>query len=302
MQLEAQRALACVLTHSGRVKEADRVLEAGMAAYDPARHRGNAYIYGHDPATTFYCYRALGLWLLGFPDSAAATIDRLWELLRDSTHRLSLTYACSIGAQVFQLRGDVERVLSMSSRGVALAAEGHLPMFGSLAEVMQGWAIMMGGDVARGVKSIREGVERWDSVSGGSFRLYLRTILAEAVRRSGDVAGAADILQETSVELESSGCDRVCEPELYRLQGELHLDSGDPAAAEPLLQKAADTAEASGACSLGLRAAMSLARLHALRGDVVSGRRLLQDALSMIHEGYETADLREASRLLKELR
>ena len=79
IKLEAQRALGVTLTHSGRVKEADPVVEAGMEAYAPARHRSNAFIYGHDPATTFYCYRALGLWLLGYPARAATTIDSLWS-------------------------------------------------------------------------------------------------------------------------------------------------------------------------------------------------------------------------------
>ena len=301
IQLEAQRALGVTLMHSGKIKEADPVLEAGMEAYDPARHRSNAFIYGHDPATTFYCYRALGLWLLGYPDRAAATIDRLWEIMRDSSHRLSLTYVCSIGAQVFQLRGDVERVLSMSTRGIALAAEGHLPMFGGFAEVMQGWATMMGGEVPVGVERIREGVQRWDGASGGSFRPYLRSLLGEATRRLGDAAGAARILRETVQELESGGCDRMCEPELYRLQGEIHMDAGDLASAEPLLQRAAASAEAAGACSLQLRAVMSLARLHTLRGEPQIGRRLVRDAVGLIHNGQGTSDLREAARLVQEL-
>jgi DNA-binding SARP family transcriptional activator len=302
MQLEAQRALACSLTHAGRLKEAERVLEAGMAAYDPTRHRSNAFVYGHDPATTFYCYRALIFWLFGFPDRAASTIDRLWELMRDSSHRLSLTYTCSIGAQVFQLRGDVERVLSMSSRGVTLAAEGNLPIFGGFADVMQGWALMMRGDPALGVRRIQGGVERWEAASGGSFRPYLRSLLADAMWRSGDAPGAADLLQETSRDLESENCERNFESEIYRLQGEIHLESGDSAQAEPLLRKAALTAEAAGAPSLQLRAALSLARFHALRGEPLIGRQLVQDAAAMIHEGHATADLCEATRLLKELR
>ncbi len=194
MHLEAQRALTVALMHAGRVREAQPGLEAGMAAYVPARHRGNAFIYGHDPATTFYCYRAVGLWLLGFPDQAAATIDRLCELMDGSTHRLSVSYVYSMGVQVFQLRGDVERVLGMSARGIALAAEGHLPMFGGFAHVMQGWARMMSGDSARGAGLIREGFTLWDAAGGGAFRLYLRSLAADVHRRCGNGVEAAGIL------------------------------------------------------------------------------------------------------------
>jgi len=300
MRLEAQRALAVTLVHSGRVEEACPVLQAGIEAYDPARHRGNAFVYGHDPAATFYCYRALGLWLQGYPDLAAAAIDRLWDLLRDSSHRLSLTYACSIGAQVFQLRGDVHRVQSMSARGISLAAEGHLPMFGGFAEIMQGWAAVMSGEVAAGVRRMREGTHRWDGASGGSFRPYLRSLLAEALRRSGDMTGAARLLHDTTRELESGRCDRMLEPELYRLRGEIHLDAGETALAEPLLKTAAARAEAGGAVSLQLRAAMSLARLQVRLGEPRIARELVRRAVGLIHGGQDTSDLREAAGLLAE--
>lgn len=301
IQLEAQRAFGCTLTHAGRLEEADRVLEAGMAAYDPARHRILAFIYGHDPATTLYYYRALGFWLLGFPDRAASTMDRLCELMRDSTHRLSLTYIFSMGAQVFQLRGDVDRVLSMSSRGKALADEGHLPMFGGFADVMRGWALMMKGDPGHGAKEIRTGIARWEAAGGGAMRLYLRSLLADALRRSADAAGAAELLQVTCRELESAGRERIFESEIYRLQGEIHSEAGDKTQAEALLLKAAATAEAAGAPSLQLRAAMSLARLRALRGEAPIGKRLVKDALGMFREGHDTADLRDAARLIREL-
>jgi len=189
----------------------------------------------------------------------------------------------------------------MSTRGVALAAEGRLPMFGGFAQIMQGWATMMSGEVALGVEGIREGVRRWDGTSGGSFRPYVRSLLAEATRRAGDPSGAARILHDTTRELESGRCDRIFEPELYRLLAEIHMDAGDLAPAESLLRTAAVRAQAAGACSLQLRAAMSLARYHALRGEPRAGRQLVRDAAGLIHEGWETADLREAARLVQGL-
>jgi predicted ATPase len=301
-RLEAQRALACTLTHAGRLQESDKVLEKGITAYDPARHRSNAFIYGHDPATTFYCYRALGFWILGFPDRAAVMLDRLLALMRDSTHRLSLTYTCSIGAMVFQLRGEVERVHSISTRGVTLATEGHLPMFGGFAKVMLGWALMTGGDTALGFTRMKEGMKQWEEAGSGIFRPYLRSLLADAKRRSGDADGAGDLLRQTCREIESGDGDRIFESEIHRLQGEIRNDAGDIAGAEPFLRTAAASAEAAGALSLQLRAAMSLARFHALRGEPLIGRRLVQEAVAMLREGHDTSDLRDAARLLRELR
>jgi hypothetical protein len=145
------------------------------------------------------------------------------------------------------------------------------------------------------------GLKQFEASSGGAFGPYLRSLLADAMWRSGDAAGAAGLLQETSRVIESGDHETNFESEIYRLQGEIHMEAGRLAQAEPLLRKAASTAEAAGALSLQLRAAFGLARFHALRGEPLIGRRLVQGAVAMLHEGHDTADLRDATRLLQEL-
>jgi hypothetical protein len=133
------------------------------------------------------------------------------------------------------------------------------------------------------------------------MRLYLCSLLADALRRSADTGGAAELLRATCRELESAGCDRIFESEIYRLQGEIHSEAGDMTRAEPLLLKAAATAQAAGSPSLQLRAAMSLARFRALRGEAPIGKGLLKDAFGKLREGLDTADLRDAAHLIREL-
>ena len=301
-RLESQRAYGCTLSHAGRLEEADRVLAEGMAAYDPSRHRSLAFVYGHDPATTIYYYRALGQWLMGFPDEAAATMARLEDMMRDSSHRLSQTYTCSMGAQVFQLRGDVKRVLAMSARGMALAEAGHLPMFGAFAEVLHGWALMEQGDPGLAAVTIRRGLDRWNAAGGGAWKLYLRSLLADALRRSGDKTGAAAVLRQTARQLDTEDGERMFESEIYRLQGELCAGEGDREQAELLMRRAIANAEAAGAPSLKLRAVISLARECARHGEARTGRRLLQETFALFQEGFQTADLREAQKLIQDLR
>ncbi|HTO23304.1 MAG TPA: hypothetical protein VMQ10_12570, partial [Spirochaetia bacterium] len=108
------------------------------------------------------------------------------------------------------------------------------------------------------------------------------------------------LLHDTTRELESGRCDRMLEPELYRLRGEIHLDAGETALAEPLLKTAAARAEAGGAVSLQLRAAMSLARLQVRLGEPRIARELVRRAVGLIHGGQDTSDLREAAGLLAE--
>ncbi len=72
--------------------------------------------------------------------------------------------------------------------------------------------------------------------------------------------------------------------------------------AETCLQKALDIAQQQQAKSLELRAAMSLARLWQQQGKQDEALTLLADVYDGFTEGFDTADLLEVKRLLKELR
>ena len=88
-------------------------------------------------------------------------------------------------------------------------------------------------------------------------------------------------------------------PELLRLRGELEAGSGDLEAAEASLTRSVELAEGQGALSWRLRAEMSLARLRREQGrpDPLEG---LAATYARFSEGFETADLKAARRLLDE--
>jgi predicted ATPase len=97
--------------------------------------------------------------------------------------------------------------------------------------------------------------------------------------------------------------------ELHRLKGELLLMqssnlSGDTAAvakAKECFHDAIRIARQQQAKSWELRASMSLARLYQQLGKREEARALLLQIYDRFHEGFETADLREAKALLDDL-
>jgi predicted ATPase len=105
--------------------------------------------------------------------------------------------------------------------------------------------------------------------------------------------------------------ERWCEAELYRLKGELTLQSTVQGStfkvqslqteAEECFQKAIDIARRQQAKSLELRATMSLARLWQRQGKRAEAWQLLGDVYGWFTEGFDTADLQEAKALLEEL-
>jgi predicted ATPase len=92
--------------------------------------------------------------------------------------------------------------------------------------------------------------------------------------------------------------------ELVRVKGELLLLQGAPGAAtagEDHFRQALDWARREGALSWELRAATSLARLLRDRDRVDEARDLLAPIYDRFTEGFGTADLREAKRLIDAL-
>ncbi|MBI3328338.1 MAG: hypothetical protein HYZ81_16745, partial [Nitrospinae bacterium] len=106
--------------------------------------------------------------------------------------------------------------------------------------------------------------------------------------------------------LVNAGGERRHEAELYRLKGELLLQSGGRGSehhteAEACFHQALDVARRQEAKSLELRAAMSLSRLWQQQGKQAEARALLAPIYDWFTGGFDTADLREARALLEEL-
>jgi predicted ATPase len=122
--------------------------------------------------------------------------------------------------------------------------------------------------------------------------------LAEALTGSGRIAEALAAVQ-VGIELSDGGW---ITPELLRLEGELFLAQGAPAAAktaEGLFRRALDAARPQGALSWELRAATSLARLLSSRGRPADAIACLQPIYDRFTEGFGNADLSAAKRVLE---
>ena len=114
------------------------------------------------------------------------------------------------------------------------------------------------------------------------------------------------MLAEALAVVNSTG-ERVYEAELYRLKGQLTLQSkvSSPKSqieeAEECFHKAIEIARQQQAKSLELRATTSLARLWQQRGKQKDAHQMLVEIYGWFTEGFDTADLQEAKALLAEL-
>jgi predicted ATPase len=110
------------------------------------------------------------------------------------------------------------------------------------------------------------------------------------------------VLTEALTLVDKTG-ERWCEPELYRLKGQLLLQQSpnNSAEAEACFHKASSIAQSQQAKSWELRAATSLAKLWQRQGKRQEAYDLLAPVYRGFAEGFDTADLKDAKAQLDAL-
>jgi predicted ATPase len=145
------------------------------------------------------------------------------------------------------------------------------------------------------------------------MRTFFLSLLAEACGKTGRVEDGLKALTEALTMVDQTG-ECVYEAELYRLYGELSLQSRSPQSsvsdprplapdpqAEACFHKAIEIARRQQAKSLELRATTSLARLWQQQGKQHAARNTLSEIYGWFTEGFDTKDLQEAKALLDSL-
>jgi adenylate cyclase len=130
--------------------------------------------------------------------------------------------------------------------------------------------------------------------------------LAANKARIGRFSEAHELIERSKALVTQTG-EHYHEPEIHRLHAEIVVaelggaDAAPPDAcerAEALLHTAIDCANRQGARTLELRATTTLVRLYGRRTKGREARARLADLLASFTEGFDTADLQEARRLV----
>jgi predicted ATPase len=170
-----------------------------------------------------------------------------------------------------------------------------------MGKVLLGWARAEQGDRQAGLALMCAGEQQWHDMGAELMRPYYLTLLAETYGKDGQVQKALDTLSAAQAVGEKTG-ERVWEPELYRLKGELLLQQPQPdkEQVELYFLYAVDLARHRQAKALELRATLSLARLWQ-QGHRTEAHQRLAAIYGWFTEGFDTADLQDAAALLQQL-
>jgi predicted ATPase len=257
------------------------------------------------------CRRLLAvvLWLLGHADQGFRHSSEALALARAQRHPYGLAAVLIFAAILHQYRGEADLVRQHAEAAMAISGEHGFPYWSHWARILRDWALVeqtcalaSPDDLAGAVGGLIASVRAYQQTAAGVFHPYWMGLLADAYRRTGQVDEGLSDTSRALAMLERSG-ERLWEAELLRLRGELFLITSDAHAvqAEVCFRQALDVAALQGANALGLRAAISLARVLQQQGRRTAGRVLLASLYGQFTEGFDTLDLRAAKTLLEKL-
>ncbi len=332
--LAAHNALGGAAFYAGDFEAALVHLDRGIELYEPAEHsplRSPAFQLGQDPGVSCTTHAGLALWMLGYPARAAARIEEALALARSLGHPFSMAYACHFASGFRQWRRERQAMQELEAEALALDTEHGFGLFLTAGAIHRGWLSAEDGREEEGLAQMRQGLARHRAIGAEVLTPAFLALVAEVHGKLGQPAEGLSTVTEALVAGHHSG-QHYWEAELYRLRGALMLQAeasatgegraprarrdgpepddrplGAPGVAaakdaESCFIEAIEIARRQRAKSLELRAATSLCRLWANRGQATEARALLSEIYRWFTEGFDTADLSEARLLLDELR
>jgi DNA-binding winged helix-turn-helix (wHTH) protein/predicted ATPase len=321
--LDAHNALASTLLWRGELASAREHLEEGLAVHDARQHQSYLLHDATDPGVDGLSNLAWALWYLGYPDRALKKSHEALALARRLDHPYSLCYALNFAAALHCFRREKRQTRELAEGGLTLASEQGFPFWSAIGTILRGWALVEPGPGEEGLEQIRQGLIGFQAIGAELCRTAFLALLAESYATTGQAEQGLRVLAEALAAADRSG-ERLYEAEIHRLHGELTLQltagsrrrenrpasraskaSQRPEAAmreaETDFLKAIEVARGQRAKSCELRAAISLGRLWRQQEKPAVAHAMLSEIHCWFSEGFDTADLKAAKSLLREL-
>ncbi len=343
-RLRAALARGVTALWQGRHRAAHGILHRLVATWERQVPRSDLTMYGENPIGASRSNDGLALWFLGYPDRAR---ERHREALRLVTQPAADVAWNTFAAILQVLCRNATESLALAERAVAVSEEHGLSFWLGIATALGGAARILAAcptwqfvatrrgavppnqrgpqaEAASGVQEIGDAVKMYHEMQATLALPMMLGWLAEGCLRLGAIDEGMGAVSE-ALSVEEATFQRMYEPELWRLKGELLSNAecgmrnpeskearketqrrknpqsvihGPQSEAEACFQRALEIARKHDTKSLELRAAMSLMRLRQREGRTSEGRALLAPLYGWFREGFDTPDLTDAKALL----
>ena len=285
----------------GELGRARADLEAALQYWSRPEQTGPIYLASDHPHRTGIAL-ARTLWLQGHPAQAAERAHLAIESAERMGHPVSLSVVLAWAASVFLWTGDLRSAETHIDWFISNAESHSLGPFVTVGRGYQGVLTTRRGDASGGVKSLQECLETIHATRYELLTTEFNIALAQGLAAIDRLVEAMTLIDQTIRSVDTNG-DITYMPELLRVKGGLLLamqpSGGD---AERCLAQSLELSRRLGTRAWELRAAVDLSELRVAQGRSESARAILQPVYAQFAEGFDTADLQTAERLLSTLR
>lgn len=270
-------ALAAIGSHAfwcGRIDEAHTTLTEAARLFEPDMLVTLPRDFGYDNPVYPLLYLTWAQHVSGRFADATATWDELWSLTAQAGSAYLMVMALAFGASVADDIGDVDRVLELSQKGMALAVEHQLMFWLATCRVQYGSAQCKRANLEEGIELIEQGVMLYRAVGAYTGLSISMSKLAEAYLRAGKLDKCQEVVDD-ALAMSEKLLDRLGVPELLRIKGLLLATRGSASAAETCFEQSIERARQSGAVLHELRCAVSFADWLSTRGELARAANVL---------------------------
>ena len=298
--LQAHHCEWATLFHVGDQRECCEHAEAGLALYDPSRHRHLASIYGgHDAKVCGHGELALSLWLRGFPNRAMQQLGEALAWANELRHAGSVAHARDYALLLGLYRQDAAGVRGRADQMIEFATMEQLPDYLERARMLRGWAIAQLEDPRAGLGFMKTALEKLKVLGTKEDLPMFLELIASLHGSLGEHEAGLECLQEAFAESEQAGI-QFWLAELHRCRANLLLAEAHEQEAVSSLQLAIDIAHRQDALTFELAAATDLAGLYQRQGHAQAARELLAPVYGRLEIGLESPAMTRARALLAE--
>jgi predicted ATPase/DNA-binding winged helix-turn-helix (wHTH) protein len=297
----AHSILGISLHLRGDLADACAELEAALDRGPRFQRTSTAHL-GFDGRILGKAILARNFWLQGHPDQAMERARQAVAEAAPMEHSLTLAIALIWAISVFLWTGELQSAKVYIDMLISLAESHSLAPYLLVARAFKGEVAIRHGDARGGVESLQSSLQKLHAAPYELLTTELNISLIGGLSAIGRVDEAISLVDESLGRVETDG-NLLYVPELLRVKGAvlLLLPEANRDDAEACFSRALELSRYQGARAWELRTATDLATLFAGQGQRERGRALLQPVYEQFVEGFDTADLKSAARLLETL-
>jgi predicted ATPase len=305
--VQAHWAVGCSQFFMGEFLEADKNLSRAMSYYDFDRHRELAFEFAQDPYMSSLVFKAMILWMRGFPEQAEVRAQEALTYARKLGFPFTLSWCLDELAIHYSICGEFDHAARLIEEGMRQSREQGYAHFEEALIACQLIALAARGRIDEFAATSRR-VRKFSEIDYDIRQTWIRSALAEGLGKAGKIPLAMSLIADAEALLERTE-ERFLESEVLRIRAELILmqNPGDPLTPDTIMEaeknarRAVEIARRRGARMLEIRAVISLAHILARTGRGGDALRVIKEICDQFTECRETPEFKVAQALADSL-